>query len=183
MVNNNAGVFEAHIFLKNVGPNGYQELAGRTLPGFTGTGTLRFEVVGNQLKLFVNGVLQLVAYDSTITAPGLAGIRNLNASMDNFSAAAVPTQTATVPFTDHFTNANNSDLDRVWTERTGAFTIQGNAAAATDAVSGVSIATLNTSPLPNSDVSAGCPGQRNRRPARGCSHAIPAPAKITFTWA
>ena len=154
MITNNAGIYEAYIFVKDPGEgtNGYRQLAFRNLPGFTGTGTLRFEVVGNQMKLFVNNVLQLVAYDSTITTPGLVGIRGLNNEFDNFSSVIVTTQTATLPFADTFTGANGSDLSRVWTERAGAFTIQGNAAVATDAVPGVSIATLNSAPVADSIV-------------------------------
>ena len=121
MVNSFQGGFVAHIFVKDVGPgfNGYRELAATNLTGFSGSGTLRFEVVGNEMKLFIDNVLQLVAYDSTITAAGLTGIRGVNSSHDNFSATAIPAQTATLPFTDSFTHANNSDLDRVWTERAG----------------------------------------------------------------
>src|SRR5204863_31700 len=111
---------------------------------FTGTGSLRFEVEGKELKLFVNNVLQIVAYDSTIATAGLVGLRGKDSEADNFSVLSVPALAATLPFADSFVKPNGSDLDRVWTEQTGAFTIQSNAAVATNAVPDVSIATINT---------------------------------------
>jgi hypothetical protein len=150
MVYNNNGVYQAYIFLRQDGA--FTQLAVKNLTGFTGSGNVRFEVVGKQLKLFVNNVLQAVAYNSAITSAGLVGMRGLSASLDNFNAAGVVSQTTNPPFNDSFTKPNNSDLDRVWTERVGAFSIQNNRAAAS--VPGVSIATLNSSALVNPDLQA-----------------------------
>jgi hypothetical protein len=61
-----------------------------TVVSGTGTGTLRFEVTGNTLKLFFNGELQagVGGTDGTFTAAGLAGVRgSLNTTFDNFNMA------------------------------------------------------------------------------------------------
>ena len=151
-----SGKYEAYLFVKLSG-QAYQQLgATKELTNIpAGTGNLRFEVVGNQLKLFVNNKLQMVAYDSTITAAGAVGIRAAKSSIDEFNAAAIPTQIAVLPYTDHFTNpVNGSDLDRVWTEKAGAFTIEGNTAKATNVVPNFSLATLNTAAVADTIVSA-----------------------------
>ena len=75
MVYNNpaTGKYEAYLFLKQSG-QAYQQLGSTTdvTTFFTGAGmgagSLRFEVIGSQLKLFVNNTLQIVANDSTISA-------------------------------------------------------------------------------------------------------------------
>jgi hypothetical protein len=141
---NNNGVYQAYIFLRT---NTFVQLAVADLTGFSGTGTLRFEVVGNELKLFVNNVLQAVAYNSTLTAAGTVGMRGYLSSFDNFNATAITTQTASLPDQDAFTGANGADLNRVWTERAGAFTIQNNQATDAGSQAGsASLATLNAAP-------------------------------------
>src|SRR5262249_45368734 len=116
---NNNGLYQAYIFLRT---GGFIQLAERDLIGFTGTGTLRFEVAGNELKPFVNNALQAVAYASTLSAPGLVGIRGYLANVDNFNASAIASVAATLPDQDTFTGTNGADLGNVWTERAGAFT-------------------------------------------------------------
>src|SRR4029077_11189894 len=111
---------------------------------------LRFEVVGKQLKLFVNNVPTALAYDASITAAGMGGMRGaLNATLDDFSAATVSLQNTTAPFTDTFTKPNNAALDRVWTERQGAYVFQNTRAADAANLAAVSLATLNTAALAN----------------------------------
>jgi hypothetical protein len=149
-ISNINGAFQAIIFLRQ--NSVYTALATANLPTFAGTGALRFEVKGNELKLFVDNVLKLVTYNSAITTAGTVGIRGTNAIFDNFSAINLLSQTTTLPFTDTFTNLDNSELDTVWTERVGAFAIQANQAAT--AVPGVNIATLNTAPTANVSVQA-----------------------------
>src|SRR5262249_3833806 len=124
---NNNGLYQAYIFLRNT--TTFIQLAEHDLIGFTGTGTLRFEVAGSELKLFVNNALQAVAYDSTLSAPGLVGMRAYLANLDNFNASAISSAAATLPDQDMFTGTNGVDLGNVWTERAGAFTIQSNQAA------------------------------------------------------
>ena len=75
--------YEAYIFLNQGGV--YTQLAFKDLTGlFTGSGTLRFQVVGNTLNLYVNGLLQASAMDSMLTT-GLVGMRALQASLDEFN--------------------------------------------------------------------------------------------------
>ena len=68
-----------------------------------------------------------------------------------------------LPATDSFTNpVNGSNLERTWTEKAGAFTIQGNTAVPTTASPNFSLATLNTAPVPDTiesaDIIATTPG-------------------------
>lgn len=80
----NAGSFTAKIS-KNVSGT-WTDLKTVGLSG-TATGTLRFEVQGDQLRLFWNDVLLLSVTDTSITAAGKAGIRtNAGVSVDNFDA-------------------------------------------------------------------------------------------------
>lgn len=54
----------------------------------SGTGTLRFEVVGNVLTLSFNGVSLVSVTDTKSTAAGLAGLRgSVNAMFDDFTVA------------------------------------------------------------------------------------------------
>jgi hypothetical protein len=123
-----------------------------TLTGFTGTGTLRFEVIGNSLKLFVNGVLQVAVHNSTIANAGLVGLRGTNATLDNFVASVVPSPTATLSYTDGFTGTNGT-LDGVWTEQAGAFVVHNNSASTFG--TSPALATLNTAnPLTDAHVQA-----------------------------
>src|SRR5208283_191149 len=76
------GTYAAVIY-RNVGGT-WTQLASSAVA--TGAGTLGFQVFGNSLKLFLNGVLVTSALDSAIQGPGLVGIRAITASIDNFSA-------------------------------------------------------------------------------------------------
>src|SRR5207237_2765897 len=58
----NVGVYQAYLYLNKAGA--YTQLAVTNLTGFTGTGNVRFEVVGKELKLFVNNVVQAVEIGS-----------------------------------------------------------------------------------------------------------------------
>jgi hypothetical protein len=143
---------QVHIYRNVAGQ--YTSLAMQSLQGFSGVGALRFEVVGASLKLFVNNILRAVAHDSRITAAGLAGMRSrAGASLDNVNVAGILVENASPPFTDEFAKPNDSSLNRVWTERLGAFTIQNEAAVATNLVAN-NLATLNTAALANAIVQA-----------------------------
>ena len=84
MLFNNNGVYQAYIFLNKGGV--FTQLAVQNLPGFTGSGTLLFDVVGNSLKLYVNGVQTVSATNSALSS-GLVGIRSTSGSLDNFSVS------------------------------------------------------------------------------------------------
>jgi probable HAF family extracellular repeat protein len=134
----------------------------KTLTGFSGSGTLRFDVVGNSLKLFVNGVLQLAVNDSSITGAGLIGFRGrgtaaLPTTFDNFTATTPTSATTTLPFSDSFSKPDNSTLDSVWTEQVGAFPILSGAATAFSpnaANTGLALATVNAAPVTDITVQA-----------------------------
>jgi hypothetical protein len=56
----------------------------------TGTGRLQFEVAGSSLRLSVNDVLVASAFDTSITGPGLTGIRGGNNNpFDDFQVSAL----------------------------------------------------------------------------------------------
>jgi uncharacterized repeat protein (TIGR01451 family) len=110
--------------------SGVSSQLGRTkaLTGFSGTGTLGFEVVGNTMKLFLDGVLELAANDSSFPGAGLVGMRGRGTpaqavTFDNFAATTVTSQTAPLPFADNFNQPANSQLSPKWTEQVGAFPI------------------------------------------------------------
>jgi hypothetical protein len=132
-------------------PNGsgaLRRLGTATLTGFNGSGTLTFQVVGNALKLYVNGILEVVVHNNTIAIAGLVGMRATNAAVSNLMASVVPPQTTTLPFSDSFTTTNGQ-LAPVWTEQAGAFTVQSQ--TATSFGTAVALATVNT-PTPAADV-------------------------------
>jgi hypothetical protein len=117
-----SGVFTAAIF-RNL--NGvWTQLSAVNVA--SGTGTLRFEVVGNSLKLFWNGTLVAYANDSSL-ATGTVGMRAYNGvGYGNFTTSVVTPLTPSLPFSDNFsTLTTGSQLARSWLARAGAFT--GNA--------------------------------------------------------
>ena len=60
--------------MKQPGPNNFTPLAQQPLPGFSGTGILRFDLSGSSLKLFLDGAEKASAMNSMLTT-GLVGIR------------------------------------------------------------------------------------------------------------
>jgi hypothetical protein len=107
----------------------------------TGTGTLRFEVVGSSLKLFLDNTLLAFAYDTSLTAPGFVGMRvSAGAVLDNFSTDQINLTNPGLPFTDTFPATLNQQLSTDWRERVGNFNVQGNAATG---VTGLNVATVN----------------------------------------
>ncbi len=115
--------------------------------------TIRFEVAGTSLKLFMNGGLVAFGNDTTIAAAGLTGIRAFkNAILDNFQVDPIVLINPTLPFADLFNEPANTSLSRNWTERQGLFKFTGTAlqAIAPNAPQGVSIATVNTPVLDSS---------------------------------
>ena len=102
LVYNANGVYQAYLALNKAGV--FTQLAEHDLVGFTGGGNLRFEVVGKQLKLFVNNVLQTIAYDANLASAGTVGLRSFGATYDNFNVSAVQSLSTTLPAQDSFTS-------------------------------------------------------------------------------
>ncbi len=104
----------------------------------TGTGTLRFELNGSSLDLYMNGAPVAMASDSTYSGPGDVGVdinsnsyyRNL--AFTDFSAIAFPAppspQDATLPFSDNFTRDDSSSISAYWS------VTQGNGAVGNDSL-------------------------------------------------
>lgn len=89
----------------------------------TGTGTLRFEAVGSSLKLFLNGQLVALAYDSAL-ASGTVGLRaSTSASFANFQTDAITLANQSLTFSDDFSSLGaGAQLSRAWLEKSGGFT-------------------------------------------------------------
>jgi hypothetical protein len=96
-----------------------------------GTGTLRFDLEGSSLKLFLNGALVLDAHDSVL-ATGTVGIRSAaGAGIGDFSADAIVQPVTALPFTDNFTaNPPGNQLGANWLEQAGNYNVSTGAAVA-----------------------------------------------------
>ena len=117
------GVFTARIF-RNV--NGVRtQLASAAVN--VGAGLLRFEVVGNSLKLFLNDTLAVQATDTMLSSPGYVGVGGApRTTYDNFNAERMdPTL-----FSDGFNRGNAANLGAQWTNLSGAVGIVSNQAKA-----------------------------------------------------
>jgi hypothetical protein len=122
--------------------SGYRLLS--TTTAASGVGLLRFEVIGPNLKLFLNNNLMAAVTDFTLSEPGSAGLRATGApgtsSVDNFVATVpVLSAAATLPFTDTFSTAVRGQLSDKYVEQVGNFLVSGGVAANN---SGVALATL-----------------------------------------
>ena len=94
-------------------------------PVTNGSGFVRFDVVGDSLKLFLDGTLVGFVRDRVLTAAGEVGFRSTaGTAVDDFTVAAVMPPTATFPFRDDFALADGSQLDRFWDARSGNFTVE-----------------------------------------------------------
>lgn len=125
-----------------VNVNGTWTLLDSEIVAVSGTATLRFEVFGNSLRLFVNGTLAAQAFDSTIAGPGLMGIRSsTGVTFDHFLSTFIASVDASLPFSDGFILPNNSILGSPWNAVTGSFTIQNQTA--------VGVQTLNQATIGN----------------------------------
>ncbi|MEY3033245.1 MAG: hypothetical protein RLZZ622_1720, partial [Planctomycetota bacterium] len=106
--------------------NGFWETLSQQ-PVAAGSGLVRFDVVGDSLKLFVDGELVGFARDRMIPAAGAVGVRSTSGTaIDDFTATEVLLPMATFPFQDRFSAADGGQLDRFWDARSGNFTVQGN---------------------------------------------------------
>jgi hypothetical protein len=108
---------------------GWRTLASGVSPGVSGT--LRFEVVGSALTLFLNGRQIAAAANKAITGPGTMGIRFVGpgAVADTYQAVALtpPTPTVTTsPFVDSFIQPDSPYLGSNWVQVYGNTAINGN---------------------------------------------------------
>ncbi len=129
---------QVNLYLKQAGA--YVKLASTAVA--SATGSLRFEVVGNSQRVFLNNTLILSANDTTLDGDGSAGFRASGAAgtvtLDNFAASAVtPPPPVAVPFNDTFTTAGA--LGGNYTEQVGTFQSSGGVASNSTALA---IATL-----------------------------------------
>ncbi|MBA4192304.1 MAG: hypothetical protein C0467_30405, partial [Planctomycetaceae bacterium] len=113
------GVFTAKIFANVNGT--LTQLASTAVA--SGTGLLRFEVVGNSLKLFLNDTLVARVTDTRLTRPGLAGVRGTpKSTFDTFNVEA----RTPVLFQDGFNRADNPDIGPNLLKSVGNFGIATN---------------------------------------------------------
>jgi hypothetical protein len=117
------------------------------------TGLLRFEAVGNSLKLFLNGQLVAYAFDASL-AGGTTGVwAGSGTTLDDVAVSPISLNSVTPPFTDNFTQAGGSQLSRSWTERAGHFSINAQQQLQADN-SALSLATVNQAATANLSVQA-----------------------------
>ena len=140
----------------------------------TGTATLRFEVVGTSLKLFLNDQLTLWTNDSTFTGAGTVGLwtKGAGTTYDNFSADTVPLTPDPLPFSDNFDTATRQQLSASWVAQRGNFNVSGGVATNNDTVS---VATLygvsQTDVFAQADIQFSNPGQYAALVARYSSNS------------
>ncbi|MBX3412277.1 MAG: hypothetical protein KF708_06125 [Pirellulales bacterium] len=118
-------------------------------------GTLRFEVLGNRLSLFIDDVLITSVTDNSIAGPGSAGIRLTGGTANNFlvdEPLFTPPANVTLPFTDNFNRANNPNLGADWTEQLGDLRILNNALV--QQFNSTAVLTLNGPDVSNVTISA-----------------------------
>ena len=117
-----ANTFTALIY-KNIGGT-WTQLASQSVN--SGTGILRFEVVGDSLKLFLSNNIVAFANDTSITSPGSVGIRagGVGTTLDNFEAGLLASSVVSgTNFSDNFfAHGDNRKLQSPqWQEHVGNF--------------------------------------------------------------
>lgn len=139
------GLLKAEI-LKRVG-NAWTVLFTTTLPGIGGAGTMRFEVVANNLKLYyaeTGNPLAVVAYanDNSLTGAGLSGVYvGVGESIDTYTLDNITLNNPGLAFNDLLDGATGDQLSHDWLEQSGNFSISGNALMANG--NKVNLATVN----------------------------------------
>ena len=136
-----ADTYTAYISLNVNGT--WTPLFSQNYTGTPGGETLDFDVVGSSLQLSLNNSLVAYANDSTFATGSVGMLTSGGAvAVSNFNAMPITQQTASSnAYCDHFTTANNGQLDEYWINQDGDFTTAGTGTAA--AVSSVSLATVN----------------------------------------
>jgi hypothetical protein len=166
-----------HVALIRRSINGFWETLSQQ-PVVGGSGLVRFDVVGDSLKLFLDGELVGFVRDRAITAAGAVGIRSTaQTAIEDWTAAEVLLPTATLPFRDDFSLSNGSQLDRFWDARSGNFTVQGYRLVAANPVNTVTLrAALATDASIRMTLEVPTPGTHAGVLARGV------PQRNTFYW-
>jgi ELWxxDGT repeat protein len=119
LISGSNGVFTATIF--HISNNTVVALV--SAPVSTGTGLLRFEVVSNSLKLFLNGVLAVKTVDPTPLGSGMAGVFGTpRATFDTINIDRLfPTL-----FQDGFNRPDSTDIGAAYNKPSGNFAISNN---------------------------------------------------------
>ncbi len=84
------------------------------------SGTLRFDLFGNTLKVYLNGVLEISTTDNHFTTAGGVGFGDAYSGGGQFNNFAMTTlQTPPVPFNDTFHRSSSSSLGDPWSGALG----------------------------------------------------------------
>src|SRR5207237_1030799 len=123
-------------------------------PVSSGSGVVRFEVVGNSLKLFLDGQLVGYAFDKALSRAGALGVRgSTSTTFASFVADRIVRKPQSLPFSDSFNGPDGSQLDNAtWQGQLGNFTVVNNQAQGDAAFN---LATVNAITTANSDQQIG----------------------------
>ncbi len=126
----------------------------RNIGQISGSQILRFEVINDSLKFFINGVWAVSANDSALKT-GSVGLRSTQGVVWSGTSAfnarvhdplTTPTVSSTTPFTDTFSTGatNGNQLSLNWRENVGNFTLDTTAGTQTLTTNtALAMATLN----------------------------------------
>jgi hypothetical protein len=129
---------------------GYLRLASTPLPAADASVAhdVRFDLVGDALRLTVNGAPVATAADAALGGPGAFGIRTGAGGVVREVVIEEPTA-VTLPYSTSFTAEADGSLGSDWSTRIGEFSTVGSTAVAQATLN---LATLNTAPV--ADLSA-----------------------------
>src|SRR5690606_28062725 len=108
-----------------------------------GVGILRFDIVGEALRLYLDDAFVAAAHDDQLES-GMIGISGTTGGkFDEFSAQELTTSTLTPPlnFDDLFNQDSGTELSNFWGEHAGSLVIDNNALYGR--TSSYNLATLN----------------------------------------
>jgi len=144
----NRGSFLAEIWRNSGGT--WTLLAREGVAG--GSGSLQFDVIGESLKLSLDGVVVAFANDAVITQAGGIGMRgSLGTSVDNFSYARLQQTVAGPLFRDFFNLSDGSPPNRFWISDFGNFVIEADRLVGQGRINNTS---LGTAPATDGTVTA-----------------------------
>jgi len=107
----------------------------------SGAALVRLEVLGDSLKLFVDGTRVAAVHDGAVAGAGGVGMGGAReGTFDDFAFDRLDRGLARIPFRDPFLDSSGAPLGRSWVERSGDFVVDGHRSVG---MGSVNLATLN----------------------------------------